>query len=251
MRNNPFLYNRRTDKTGYQQPPKGRIVHTSESPDPTDADIPKNLIPKQDRLGRPYLVEAAMRSEAEASIALDGETQSFETPTKEVIVPVSIREPGFRLDHGEQTATVVRIIRDNYVTGDHFTVADIYDGFTDNDVMRWTKTYGSNVLRTLSKAIVNVVFAEKHIRAKKMKGYDILTWRLVAKSGATAPDDLPRDDLPEVIPKPGPKVVIRREITTGRYDDDYTPVGYTLDRIKLYKDKNGTIGIFQFTPHEL
>ena len=219
-------------------------MFTSETPDPTDADVPPILQQRRDMTtGKTYMQEVAMHDEAAASVALDGETQSFDTPPKEATVPtVSTRKP-VKLKVGRQTETVTRIVRNRYEIGQEFTAKSIYNFFTTDDRTAWRRAYGNQaeVMDVLRKAIVNVKYSKKYLMLESVEGKGG-TWKVISLTGegrSTTKVSKPKPFVKKLTPAAGPDV------------PGYTLVGYNLDAKKLYKDKDGNLGTFEFTPYEL
>jgi hypothetical protein len=255
-------YNRRFDNTGYQRPPEGPPVFTTETPtetpeqekarleyfrsrtpDPIDKDVPKDLAPRQDATGQPYLVEVALRKEAEASIALDGETQTIEEvqldkdveAVKRVVAANKNKETTvtkkFTLKLGEQTNTVVDLLREHGTVGDRFNVNLLYGWFTPGQKDRWRKAYGdqAHVKDRLLKAITNVAWSGNHLRLVVVKNAK-RTWVLESKSGSSLKAPRMKPAVKVVEPKTFPEV--------PETLDEYALIGRDLNDKPLYRQNS-------------
>ena len=271
-------YNRRFDKTGYQRPPEGPPVFTTETPpDPTDADVPKNLVPHRDKTtGEPYLVEVQLKREAEASIALDGETLSVETssviplegePTvkvwdnikrdqaKEATVPTGSprkKKKGFALKQGEQTETVVRLVREHVAIGERFNVNLVYGWFSGPEKDRWYRAYGDQIAvkNKLTKAITNVVFSGKHLKATVVINVS-RTWVLESKSGTSTKGPRTKGVAPKKSLTPTEEIEANLSgkstlnVLTG-----FKMIGNDLNGESLFINDAGVVGTLRFVPVE-
>jgi hypothetical protein len=248
-------YNKRFDQTGYQKPPKGEIVHTTETPeaekerldyfrgrtpDPIDKDIPKTLVPRQDAVtGDPYLVEVQLRKEAVETSKPKEATVPTGSPRK--------KKKGFALKQGEQTETVVRLVREHVSVGERFNVNLLYGWFSPTEKDRWYRAYGDQKAAKdkLMKAVTNVAFSGKHLRVVPVSNVP-RTWVLEKKSGTstrglrmTAPKSARITSKPEV--QPLPDVVPVPALP-------YKLIGIATDGQSLYISKTGVVGTLVFTP---
>lgn len=223
-------YNRRFDNTGYQRPPEGPPVYTSETPAPTDADIPKTLVPRQDATGEPFLLEV----------------HTAPIP-KEATVPTGSprkKKRGFTLRLGEQTETVVRVIREEVKVGERFNLNLVYGWFSKEDKDRWRRAYGdqTHVKEKLLKAITNVAFSGNHLGVVHVVDTS-RTWVLKSKSGSStkgprkvAPKKTPEISMPKVV-RPDPDLFVQWKKIGEDYNGD-----------TLYITKAGVVGRLTFTP---
>jgi len=210
MMNHPFNPRRREPR---QPAVKGHIVHTTETPERT------NLA---------HRVDAALERETEASVALDGETRSVETPTKEETT-VRTKAPT-KLPVGEQGSTVAKYIR-KFPVGAGFNPQTLWNSFAMYDKDRWLGAYGSEkeAIARVRHSITNVRHTGK-VSIDPIKGK--VSHYLVSGKGQ-GPSKAMKDKAAE------------RPIVIG---EGYTLIGTHLNGQGLYVDKDGVVGIFNFQP---
>ncbi len=195
---------------------KGALVYSTESP-------------QQVAVTRMATQREAMEREAAASVALDGETQSFDEPQEE-----PVKKERTKLPIGEQGNTVVSHIRQSIIFGSTFDAQKVWYLFDASTKARWINAYGGTdaAIGKVRHAISNVdhgrriqAYSDGHgnwVRGEKPR---------IATVEDTAPVELDHETTPE-----------------GDLGD-YMHIGTSLDGDPLYLDRlTNTPGTLVFTP---